>query len=97
MAEGSRELQMWLGAKLTADAIHEPPERRLCGVSALSRAVEGRPARGDAYLAAPCTDETPPPQLGRVIFARACKTLASSHFLLSRCASSKRTATVRDW
>ena len=53
MAEGSRELQMWLGAKLTADAIHEPPERRLCGVSALSRAVEGRPARGDAHVAAP--------------------------------------------
>ena len=112
MAEGSRELQMWLGANVSegyraavsavadtllrkthggrdglrvlprdvrvvlglvrqvrSGAIDEPPERRVCGVSALSRAVEGRPARGDACFAAPWTDETPPPKYGRVIFS----------------------------
>jgi len=94
MAEGSRELQMWLGGpagharravgKLShllrwthggrdglrvlprhvrvvfglvrdgrSGPIDEPPERRVGSVSALSRAVEGRPARGDAHVAAP--------------------------------------------
>ena len=36
----------------------EPPERSVGGVSALSRAVEGRPARGDAYVAAPMKPPT---------------------------------------
>ena len=35
--------------------IDVPPERCVGGVSALSRAVEGRPARGDAHVAAPVT------------------------------------------
>ena len=35
--------------------IDEPPEWRVGGVSALPRAVEGRPARGDAYVAASVT------------------------------------------
>ncbi len=41
-----------------APNVDEPPERRVGGVSALSRAVEGRPARGDAHLAAPMTPPT---------------------------------------
>ena len=104
MAEGSRELQMWLGANVSegyraavsavaatllrkthggrdglrvlprdvrfvfglvrdgrSGPIDEPPERRVGHVSALSRAVEGRPARGDAHVAVPGPDETPPP------------------------------------
>ena len=112
MAEGSRELQMWLGANVSegyraavsavADTllrkthggrdglrvlprdvrvvlglvrdgrsgpIDVSPERRVGSVSALSRAVEGRPARGDACFTAPWTDETPPPKYGRVIFS----------------------------
>ena len=39
-------------------AIDEPPQRRVGRVPALSRAVEGRPARGDAHLAAPVTPPT---------------------------------------
>ena len=91
MAEGSRELQMWLGANVSeayrapvlavADSLEDlrssdldeleavlalnswpvltqPAERRVGSVSALSRAVEGRPARGDAHLAAPMTPPT---------------------------------------
>ncbi len=38
--------------------IDEPPERRVGSVSPLSRAVEGRPARGDAHVAAPMKPPT---------------------------------------